>query len=55
MIWLNEYCSLSAAFNFNEFKEKIFTQIKILSKSNRTVYTLLREKSEVLPIKQRLK
>ena len=55
MIWLNEHCTLSAAFDFNEFKEKILTQIELLSKSNRTVYILLREKSKVLPIKQQLK
>ena len=55
MIRLNENCTLSAASNFNEFKEKMLTQIELLSKSNRTVYAFLREKSLVFPIKQQLK
>ena len=38
LIWLNENCTLSAAFNFNKFKEKTLTQIELLNKSNRTVY-----------------
>ena len=55
MIWLNESCTLSAASNFNEFKEKILTQVELLSKSNRTVYAFLREKLKVFHIKQQLK
>ena len=42
MIWLNENCTLPVAFNFNEFKEKILTQIELLTKSSRTVYAFLK-------------
>ena len=38
MIWLKENHTLSVASNFNQFKEKILTQIEPLSRSNRTVY-----------------
>ena len=55
MIWLNENCTLSASSNFNEFKEKVLTQIELSNKSNRTVFAFLREKSKVFPIKQQLK
>ena len=55
MICLNKNCALSAASDFNEFKEKILTEIELLSNSNRTVCAILREKSKVLPIKQQLK
>ena len=52
MIWLSENCTLSAATNFNKFKEKRLTQIELLNKSNIIFYAFLREKSKVLPIKQ---
>ena len=55
MIWLNENCTLLAVSNFNEFKEKILTKIKLLNKPNQTVYTFLPEKSKSLSIKQQLK
>ena len=55
MIWLNENCTLSDASNFNELKEKILTQSEVLSKSNRTVYAFLREKSNVFFDEQQLK
>ena len=55
IIWLNENCTLFAASNFNEFKEKILTQIELLTESIKTVYALFREKSKVLPFKQQLK
>ena len=38
-----------------EFKKKTLFQIELLGQSNKTAYTFLREKSEILPIKQQLK
>ena len=36
--WLNETCISSTMPNFNEFKEKMLTQIELLSTSNKTAY-----------------
>ena len=41
--------------HFPLFKEKIIQLVALLGKSNKTVYTFLRNKNKVLPIKQRQK
>ena len=51
IIWLNENCTSSAASDFNEIKEKIFTQIELLSKSNRTVYAFFAGKIKSIAYK----
>ena len=37
--------------NFNEFKEKMLTQIELLSTSNKTAYAFLRKKFKDIPSK----
>ena len=45
--WLNETCISSTMPNFNEFKEKMLTQIELLNTSNKTAYAFLREKFKI--------
>ena len=53
--WLNETCISSTMPNFNEFKEKMLTQIELLSTSNKTAYAFLRKKFKDIPSKQQIK
>ena len=39
---------------FIEFKKKKLSHIELFGQSNKTAYTFLREKSEILPIKKKL-
>ena len=45
--WLNETCILSTMPNFNEFKEKMLTEIELLSTSNKTAYAFLRRNLKI--------
>ena len=53
--WLNETCISSTMPNFNEFKEKMLTQIELLSTSNKTAYAFLGEKFKDILSKEQIK